>query len=144
MGFKKILIIVSLLSLNIFADAKAAKKAPAKKQVSSNFYKELKDKEDYDKFLKDGKELHVVKYYATWCGACKSSKEAYNKVSDKYKDKAKFAAIDIDNKSFKDFISEKKIASVPTIIFFKDGKEVARERGAMGETELDNKVKKLI
>lgn len=146
MRLRKLIIFSSLLFLDLFLNAKPPVKrkvAPVKVAAKVN-YRSIKDKKDYNNFIKNGSGIHAVKFYATWCGACTQIKDMYNKLADKYKNQVHFSVIDIDKDDLKSLLSDHKVVSVPTIIFFKDGKEIARERGAMGESELDDRIKKII
>ena len=53
-----------------------------------------------------------------------------------------FAKVNTQEEQF--LASRFKIRSIPTIIVFKDGKEIERSSGAMGEEELDAFVRKFL
>lgn len=80
----------------------------------------------------------VVKFFATWCGPCKLYAGAFNRVAEKNPD-IDFYEIDVDqHPELKD---QARVISVPTTIFFKDGAEVHRIRGATSTGRLDATVK---
>lgn len=71
--------------------------------------------------------MTVVDFYATWCGPCKMLMPQLEDLSKERAD-VSFVKVDIDQHRAlaKDVFS---IASVPTLILFKDGVEVSRRSG---------------
>lgn len=66
----------------------------------------------------------LVDFHAEWCGPCRMLAPVLEQVAKDVKGKAKVAKIDIDKEQ--KTASQYNITSVPTIILFKDGKEVNR------------------
>lgn len=66
----------------------------------------------------------LVDFYADWCGPCRMLAPVLDQVSQDVKGKATVAKIDIDQAQ--KVTEELQITSVPTLILFKDGKEVKR------------------
>ena len=82
----------------------------------------------------NSKGLTVVDFWAPWCGPCKMFVPIFEKVSNT-KDKIKFCKLNVDEDNenvSKDF----GIMSIPTIILFKDGKEIKRNIGFLDEDSL--------
>lgn len=73
------------------------------------------------------KEVCVCDFSASWCGPCRMMAPILEDISDKYKGKYYFYQIDID--SAEELAVKFNISAVPTIIVFKNGKEVARTSG---------------
>ncbi len=73
------------------------------------------DKEDFNELISSGNVL--VDFYATWCGPCKMLEGELEAIEDKIK----IVKVDIDK--FQKLTSEYRIMSVPTMVFFKDGKK---------------------
>ena len=97
------------------------------------------DKEDFNKLIED--DVVIVEMYANWCGPCKILSPILDKVSNNYKD-IKFIKVDVDKH---DEIARKYgIMSIPTLIFFKDGKVVNRHIGLVNEKELDSIIDDII
>ena len=86
-----------------------------------NLIKHLSDS-NFDKEIQRG--VTLVDFHANWCGPCRMLAPVLEQVAGNVKGKAHIAKVDID--------SEQKtaahfgITSVPTMILFKDGKEVNR------------------
>jgi thioredoxin 1 len=78
------------------------------------------------------KGLTLVDFYATWCGPCRMIAPIMEQLSGKVQGKAKVAKLDIDQAQ--QTTASLQITSVPTLILFKDGKEVKR---VVGVKDLD-------
>ena len=102
---------------------------------------ELKNEKDFNSLTSSSK-LTVVKYFATWCGACKMLAPVFEKVAKSMSDKVNFAEVDIDTAKL--LADKSEVHATPTIIYFKDGKEVARTVGFLDEDSLYAKVKSLM
>ena len=74
----------------------------------------LDKEENFDELIKD--EVVLVDFYATWCGPCKMLEGELEAIEDKIK----IVKVDIDK--FQKLTQEYRIMSVPTMIFYKDGK----------------------
>lgn len=64
------------------------------------------------------KGIHLVDFYAEWCGPCKM----LGPVLENLEDKINIIKVDIDK--FEDLTLQYRIMSVPTLIFFKDGEKI--------------------
>ncbi|MGL5640219.1 MAG: thioredoxin family protein [Mycoplasmoidaceae bacterium] len=78
--------------------------------------------------IENSKNLTILKFSAEWCGPCQMFVPVYAEASSKYSDLL-FGEIDIDDEETKAIVSKYNVNTVPTTIFFKDGKEVERFLG---------------
>jgi thioredoxin 1 len=90
---------------------------------------------------KDGK-LDVVDFAATWCGPCKAMEPTLEKLAQRYEYKVDFFRMDVDDEP--EMAQMFGIRSVPTVIFFKNGKKVDLFVGAMSEQKLETEIKKYV
>ena len=83
--------------------------------------------EQLQKMLGENK-IVLVDFFATWCGPCKMIAPLIEQVAEEYAGKAAVAKIDVDEEP--DLAAEFGIASIPTVILFKDGQPMNVEVGA--------------
>ncbi len=76
----------------------------------------------------------IVDFFAQWCGPCKILAPVLANISEKYEDLISIIKVDIDK--YSDTAREYEVQSVPTLIFFLNGKEVKRTIGFMPEEKL--------
>jgi thioredoxin 1 len=78
-----------------------------------------------DNFEKEiGKGVTLVDFHANWCGPCRMLAPVLEEVAKEVKGKAAIGKVDIDSEQ--NVASKFQITSVPTMILFKNGKEVNR------------------
>ena len=92
---------------------------------------ELND-QNFDETVGSG--LTLVDFWATWCGPCKSQLPILENVANKSLNKAKIAKLNVEESPTK--ATQFGVMSVPTLIVFKDGKEVSRFMGVQTEKTL--------
>ena len=77
----------------------------------------------------------LVDFWAPWCGPCKAMAPAYEKAAQVMESRVKFAKVNTDEEQ--QIAQQFDIRSIPTMILFKDGQEVARHSGAMMAGDLE-------
>ena len=82
---------------------------------------------DFKSTLDSAQTPILVDFSASWCGPCKALAPTIDKVAGDYDGKIAVYKVDIDNAL--DSAASFGIMSVPTCIFFRDGKEVDRFMG---------------
>lgn len=88
------------------------------------------------------KGVTLVDFYATWCGPCRMIAPVVEELSQELQGRAKIAKLDIDQAQ--QTTASLQITSVPTLIIFKDGKEVKRVVGVKDLDYLLNLVQSFI
>lgn len=76
----------------------------------------------------------LVDFFATWCGPCKMLHPVLEAVSEKLDGVVRVAQVDIDQ--LQDIAGAFHVQSVPTLVFFKNGKPVLASAGYMDEANL--------
>lgn len=98
----------------------------------------LNNSQFYNK-VRTSDKLVVMDFFATWCGPCRMLTPIFESLSNEMSDKVDFAKIDIDRSL--EVVDEYKIVSVPTMIIFKNGKEVQRIVGFVPKEQIKSKIK---
>lgn len=84
----------------------------------------------------------LVDFYADWCGPCKQVSPVIEQIAKHMKGKLVTVKINVDKKPQ---VSEYyQISSIPTIMLFKDGREMMRLHGAQPYDIIQSKVESLI
>lgn len=94
-------------------------------------FKELTE-ENFKEEIKKG--VILVDFYADWCGPCRMLTPVLEKVAQKMQGTASVVKLDIDQaqRTAAGF----QVTSIPTLILFKEGKEVGRLVGLRNEDDI--------
>ena len=84
----------------------------------------------------------LVDFWAEWCGPCKMIAPVLEEVAADYEDKVIVAKVNVDQN--KGTPGALRINSIPTLIIFKDGKEVERSIGFKTKKELKTLIDKYL
>jgi len=76
----------------------------------------------------------LVDFYATWCGPCKSLAPILKQVKDELGDQVKIVKIDVDKNQ--PLAAKYQVRGVPTMILYKEGKQVWRQSGVVPAAQL--------
>jgi len=77
----------------------------------------------------------LVDFWATWCGPCKMLAPIIEAIAKDHEGTLKVCKADVDDNG--DLAAQFGIQSIPTVILFKDGKEVKRSIGAKNRGEME-------
>ena len=86
------------------------------------------DQKTFDETLAEGK-LMMVDFWAAWCGPCRMLGPVIEDLAAKYEGKVVVGKVNVDEQQA--LAIRYGVMSIPTVIFFKDGKEIDRKVGVM-------------
>ena len=101
----------------------------------------LKD-DDFDKEITKAKGVALVDFWAGWCMPCKMIAPTVEAIAKDYTGKVKVAKVEVDEAS--EVASRFNVMNIPTLIIFKDGKEVSRLVGVTSKEDIANKLDALL
>ncbi len=94
--------------------------------------------ENFKKEILESKVPCLVDFWAEWCGPCRRVGPIVEEVATEYGDKFKIAKLNVDEGQ--KTASAYGVMSIPTLMFFKDGKVSEQIVGAIGKAELKEKI----
>jgi len=76
----------------------------------------------------------LVDFWAPWCGPCQAMAPAFEQVARQLEPRVRLAKVNTDEAQA--LGAQLRIRSIPTLALFVEGKEVARQAGAMGAADI--------
>ena len=83
--------------------------------------------------------LTIVDFWATWCGPCRLIAPSLEQIAAEQQGKVKVTKLDVDANV--QTATRFNVRSIPTLLFFKNGKLVDQVVGAVPKPALDAKFK---
>lgn len=85
----------------------------------------------------------VVDFWATWCGPCRAMAPLIDELAKEYEGRVVIGSYNLDNEN--DFAAEHRVMSLPTILFFKDGRKTPlRLAGSQSRETFVEKIEALL
>ncbi|MEO7965365.1 MAG: thioredoxin [Gemmatimonadaceae bacterium] len=94
---------------------------------------------NFESEIEKASGLAVVDFWAEWCGPCRMIGPIIDQLATEYEGKAKVTKLDVD--ANQKTAMKYGVRSIPTVLFFKDGKLVDQIVGAVPKPAIEQKFK---
>ena len=98
--------------------------------------------QDFQQQVLQAKEPVLVDFGATWCAPCRAIAPAVAELATRYKGKLRVASLNVDDNT--DTAQQYGVRSLPTLLFFKDGKVVQQIVGAVPKAKLEAAISRVV
>lgn len=82
----------------------------------------------------DSEKPVLVDFFATWCGPCRQMSPVLEQIANERSD-VKIVKVDVDENQ--NLAAQFGVMSIPTLIYFKNGKAVSQAVGARSKASLE-------
>ncbi len=95
-------------------------------------------KDNFDSEVINSNIPVLVDFWASWCGPCRMIAPVIERIAEKFDGRIKVGKVNVDEEP--EISLEYNIASIPTVMIFKNGEEVSKSIGYSDEAEIEQLV----
>jgi thioredoxin 1 len=93
---------------------------------------------NFEEIVMNSDKPVIVDFWAEWCGPCRMIGPIVKDISEEYSGKVVVGKVDVDSNPQTQ--AKFGIRNIPTVLFFKDGKVVDKQVGAVPKSVLTSKL----
>ena len=99
-------------------------------------------KETFEEQVVKNTQPVLIDFYADWCGPCRGMEPMIEELAKQYDGRAQVVKINIDQNM--EIAQQHGVMSIPTFVFYKDGKEQDRLVGSQSKDKLMEVIDRLV
>jgi thioredoxin 1 len=84
----------------------------------------------------------LIDFWASWCGPCKMIAPLIDQIAGEYAGRIKVGKVNVDEEN--ELAGQHGIASIPTLILYKDGRVVGKKIGAVPRHDIEALIKEAV
>lgn len=97
------------------------------------------NKDNFEKEVLQSDKPVLVDFWASWCGPCRMFSPTIDAIADEYADQIKVGKLNVDDEG--SIAAKYHVASIPTIILFKNGEPAKRSVGAIPKEAVEEMIR---
>ncbi len=97
------------------------------------------DASGFDRHIQRNQIPVLVDFWAPWCQPCLKMAPAFEEAADRLEPNVRLVKLNTENEQM--IGAQHAIRSIPTMVLFRDGKEIARQSGAMMAGDIERWVR---
>ena len=90
--------------------------------------------DNFDAFVTNADKPVLVDFWATWCMPCRMLAPTIEEIAEEAEGRAYVGKVNVDEEG--ELAMKYGVRSIPTLIFFRDGKEVGRMVGVQDKEDI--------
>ena len=98
--------------------------------------------QSFDNEVLESTQPVLVDFWATWCGPCRAIAPIIEELAGQFEGRVKIAKLDVDENQTT--ASRYNVRSIPTLLFFQNGKVVDQIVGSIPKSALESKLNALL
>ncbi len=87
--------------------------------------------------------LILIDFYAEWCGPCKQISPILDELERESGGQYEIYKVDVDKDEAREFLMQQQVMSIPTVVFFKNGKRVDAFVGLQDKETIKSMINKI-
>lgn len=100
----------------------------------------IANEKEFESIIEKG--VSLIDFYATWCGPCKMLAPFIEEIAEDFEGKVNVCKVDVDQ--VESLAYKYNVRSIPTLIYFKDGKLIEVNVGFQDKKTIEEKLNKLL